>query len=324
MPGEVIYYQVIPGPNYSNCGSVTWTITKGSFSSSSTVTTRTLPITENATVYWNDVPEIGTLKATSTCSEGSLTVGPKNYTIRSLKGKTPQNLRIQNGSALPLCSTSPLYIAVDKLIVPNTGSATSIPQYDADGYEWQLSQPSAWNYSGNSELITLTPITGCSAGNIRVRAYINSCSGFKYSEWTSPILLRNVPTLTLTAPNGASSYVLQCGNTNSVTLTTTAISCANNYTWTFPSSWRAGTASSPVTTTSNSIVLTPLSTPANAAGIAGNVTAGANLSCGTYPSSLSITYINPPLNNPVFTSSSVSELCSNASGSVSVSPIWRG
>lgn len=311
-PDETLYYEVFTtGAQQTGC-KYKWTITKGEIIGDDDE--------QKVAVEWDDITDKGTLKVTlSNCTEATNTSKTEEYAIRSLKGKTPQNLRIQNGSALSLCSTNPLYIAVDRLSVPNTGAGTSIPQYDADGYEWQLSQSGAWNYSGNTEQITLTPITGCSAGTIRVRAYINSCSGLKYSEWTNPISLRSVPTLSLTT-NGASSYTMQCGNTNSVTFTTTAISCAN-YTWTFPAGWRHGTASSPVTTSTNSITLTPLSTPANASGIPGNVIAVADLGCGTYSSSLSISYSNPALSYPVFTASSKQILCSNTSGTVAINTV---
>jgi hypothetical protein len=321
-PSEAILYSVTADPStYSGCGRITWTVTKGSFNGTNSQTTKETDWGQSVAVYWNDEAEIGTLKATAACSTGgSLTVGPISYTIRSLKNQTPQNLSIKNGGALPVCSMNTLHLGVDRLSVPNTGFGTSIPVYEANGYEWKLSEPNNWLGVSNTELISISPTSPCAGGTIQVRAYITSCSGLKYSEWTTPIALRQSVPFVIKANNNT-SYNVRCGNSDPVTFTATDIACAGSYTWNFPSGWRAGGQVGPITTTTNSITLTPLSTPGNAAGIPGPVSATVNWGCGAYQASMNVSYSDPILSTPVFSSTNTSVLCSNGAATIAIEPV---
>lgn len=318
-PSEAITYSVA-APNHSQCGQITWTVEKGSFNGVNAQTTKTTEWGQSVSVYWNDVAEIGTLKATATCSSGgAISIGPISYTIRSLKNQTPKNLMIKNGGPLPVCSINTLHLGVDRLSVPNTGFPTTIPVYDADGYEWKLSEPNNWMGVSNTELITISPTSPCAAGTIEVRAYINNCSGRKYSEWTTPMALRQSPTVVIRANDNA-SYNVRCGDSDPVTFTATSIECAS-YTWNFPSGWRAGGQVGPITTTTNSIVLTPLSTPANAGAIPGPVTVTANLGCGGYQASMNVSYSAPVLSTPAFSPANTGVLCSNSAATIAIEPV---
>jgi hypothetical protein len=288
-PGQAITYTVNPNPNFSDCGNFTWTLTNGSFDfGANPPTTSRTTTTNSIVVFWTDTPADGTLKVTSTCSEGPMIVTEK-YAIRSLKTRTPANARANQTPTL--CSTTGIDLYVDVMFLNNTGGTTGITQEYADGYEWVL--PSGWKSSGQSGTITtttnyiaVTPDHGCAEGSVTVKAFKSGCtSGKKYSESASISLARPRPTLTITPQAGYSGP--SCGAAQAVTFTVTPISCASNYTWSFPSGWSPAS----VTSGSNSVTVTP----SGGANDAGNIVATANLSCGiTVPSATKTLTFSPP------------------------------
>jgi hypothetical protein len=317
-PGELNDYEVItPDVKQTNC-VYKWSVTNGKIYNGED-SKRTVSVT------WDDTATPGVLKVTLTkCGASSLNTSTSvSYVIRSLSGKTPQNLKILEGGPLELCSTNTRTLKVDRLAVPNTGLGTNILQYDADGYEWELSESANWFGITSSELITLTPKTNCAGGTIRVRAYINTCGSKKYSAWSSAIALRSNLAYKVTAPNGANSYVQTCGKTDAVTFSVSPISCATGYTWTFPSGWKTnGNAGSGVITSDPSITLIPPPPGTAKAAIEGSLTATANLGVCSFQYG-ALTFINSDeaLPKPEFTLSSIKSLCSNSTGIIEVKAI---
>ena len=293
-PGQQIFYTLSPGSNFNSCGTVTWTLTNGSFDSGNTITTATGPVTSTVTVFWNDVAGNGTIRATSTCAEGALVVN-QTYAIKSLAGRTPANP--QAYQALPFCSVATILIGVDVMFLLNTGGNTGIDQQRADGYEWVL--PAGWSYAGLTgtvstpqENINIYPDNGCRAGTVSVRAYMDCTSGKKYSSSATISLARPSPSIYITPQAGYAGP--GCGGTQPVTFTVNhSLSCVapnNGFQWVFPAGWNA----SGIFTNSNSITLTPSGGAADGGPI--NVTV--NLTCGTQLASTpyQLVFVAPAIN----------------------------
>lgn len=282
-PGERMTYSVVPGPNFRNCTSFAWTVSNGSFSSTSSVTSTTTTSLD-VDVFWNDSPSTGTLAVSATgCTEGSFTKS-STYTIRSLNGRVPQNLRYNQ--LQPYCSTLGIHLTVDVMWLENTGAGTSVqPQQRADGYEWFL--PAGWKHNGvggtvrtPQEFIYIEPDNGCVGGSVTVKAYKDCSSGRKYSSSSSISINRPTPSITVTPPSGYTGP--SCGAVQPVTFAVTPISCATSYTWVFngpdsntPTGWLP--TPGPVVTPTNYITVTPSGSGRDG----GTIQVTANLNCGT-------------------------------------------
>lgn len=279
-PDESVRYTVNPNPDFSGCGTYTWTLTNGTFSLGQTVTSTTTT-TGYVDVYWKDVAGNGTIKVTSTCDQGAMSVGPLTYAIRSLAGRAPANTRANQ--TLPFCSTTAISLQTDVMFLQNTGGATNIPQQRADGYEWTL--PTGWSFSGSSttEIVTIFPDNGCRQGTATVKAYVNCSSGRKYSNSASVSLARTY-SVAINFPTGYSGP--SCGDTAPRTFTVSGVpACASNISWSFPAGWKGpnNTPSPILNLPGTSITLTPSGT-AGTDGVsqdAGTIYATVNLSCGT-------------------------------------------
>lgn len=258
-PGEKITYQLQIGGNFSSCGSYSWTVSNGSFSSVSSVTSKTSTSNE-VDVYWNDVAGNGTLTVSSTCAEGVMTKS-SSYAIKSLKDRNPENLR--TGIPNNYCGVNTVSVFVNEMILENTGGATGISQQYADGYEWSL--PAGWKSNGVSGTVTssapfisITPDNGCVGGSLSVKAYMNCNSGKKYSSLASISLDRPSTSITITPQAGYAGP--GCGAVQNVTFTVNhSLTCVDpniGYTWVFPEGWGAG-LTKPFNTSSNSITITP-------------------------------------------------------------------
>lgn len=282
-PGQQVFYTLSPGQNFSNCGIVTWTLTNGSFETGNTVTTKTGAVNVTQTVFWNDVAGTGTIKATSTCTEGALSV-TQTYAIKSLKNRDLGNPHAFQ--TLSLCSTAPIQIGVDLMFLFNTGGTTGITQQQADGYEWAL--PAGWTYNGlsgtvtsSTEYITISPDNGCRAGTVTVKAFMNCTSGKKYSNASTISLPRATPSITITPPAGYPGP--GCGSTAPVTFTVnhnlTCLVANNAFQWVFPSGWNiSGTF-----TNGNTITATPSggALDGDLGGNQGRINVTITLACGT-------------------------------------------
>lgn len=116
-----------------------------------------------------------------------------------------------------------------------------------NGYEWEI--PSGWTVvsGGNTKSIVVKP-NNCSGGTIRVRGKNTVCTGNTfYSNWST------VKTITRTLPTpGAISGAdqLNCSDATTRTYSISAVTGAENYTWTLPSGWSG-------TSTTTSINVTP-------------------------------------------------------------------
>lgn len=316
-PGERITYSVIPGPNFRNCTSFAWTVSNGSFSSTSSVTSTTTTSLD-VDVFWNDSPSTGTLTVSATgCTEGPFTKS-STYAIRSLTGRVPQNLRYNQ--LQPYCSTIGIHLAVDVMFLENTGGTTGITQQRADGYEWTL--PSGWKYNGSGgtvrtpqEFIYIEPDNGCVGGSVTVKAYKDCSSGRKYSSSASVSINRPTPSITVTPPSGYTGP--SCGAVQPVTFTVTPISCASTYTWVFngpdantPTGWLSSPG--PVVTNTNYITVTPSGTTRDA----GSIQVTANLDCGTQLTAITynLDFQEPQIIGPSLICSTGSYSVQNATG----------
>lgn len=111
---------------------------------------------------------------------------------------------------------------------------------------------------------------------MKVRAIaggVNNCDGsiVSVSKWSNITLSRlpNPSSLQVSAPSNFTTT--SCGNNTPVTFTTTSVSCATNYTWTYPSGWTQ------VSKINNKITLRP----SGGNGDVGDIKAKAVLACGT-------------------------------------------
>jgi hypothetical protein len=317
-PGEGIYYNLNPD-GVAGCGTLTWTITNGSFELYSDVTTTTTRADQSVLVYWRDVAGTGQLKVTATCNNNYALSKTSSYAIRSLNGRTPANARASQ--SLEYCSTSSVQLTVDVMYLQNTGGTTGVTQQQADGYEWVL--PTGWSSSGQTgtvrtttNYITVSPANGCSGGSVSVKAY-KSCVDRKYSSAATISLARVGISASLPIPPGYTSP--SCGNTTPVTFTAKDLSCAAYYRWTFPPGYTGpGGASSPHISSTNSITLTPSGSSADNGSIFVEISIGG---CETKVQSFSAIYSYQPPDQPQITPGSTALLCSGGSGIVSVEPV---
>lgn len=281
--GNGVQYRLLAGSAYHSCNAVSYTVTHGSFSSSSTVTTTTAPYASYVTVYWDDYQGNGVLSASSSCNEGTAAASA-TFAIRSLKGLTPEGIRV---SASPnYCSTAAINVYVNVLYLPNTGAGTSFTQQMADGYEWVL--PSGWTGISSSNVITISPTNGCVEGTISVRAYMN-CDVKKYSDAATLVLSRNnLPTMNITPQAGYSGP--SCGATGVVTFTVnnppSCVATTGGYSWTFPPGWHVTNQ----VTNGNTIQAIPTGNSTDA----GPITVVITTNCGKqFTGTGSLTFINP-------------------------------
>jgi hypothetical protein len=317
-PGEAIFYNLNPD-GVAGCGTLTWTITNGSFELHSDVTTITTRADQSVVVYWRDVAGTGQLKVTAACANSYALSKTSSYAIRSLKGRTPANPRALQ--SLEYCSTSPIQLMVDVMYLENTGGSTGVTQQQADGYEWVL--PTGWSSNGSTgtvrttaNYITITPATGCSGGSVSVKAYKN-CVERKYSSAATISVARVGFSSSLPTPPGYTRP--NCGNTTPVTFTAKDLSCAAYYRWIFPAGYTGpgGTTGSYITPT-NSITLTPSGSAADVGMISVEISIGG---CETKVQHFSTPNFGTPPAKPQFASGSTALLCSAGSGIVSIEPV---
>ncbi len=316
--GVELNYSLIPGANFSSCGTVTWTVTNGSFSPTTDVTTTTSTVAGTVKVTWKDVADKGILTAASACFEGALSVS-KTYAIKSLAGRTLANARANQ--TLLFCGTSTISLSVDVMFLLNTGGTTGITQQRADGYEWTL--PTGWNFSGgsSSEFVNIYPDNGCRGGTVTVKAYVDGgcTSGKSYSKEATINISRPTPSISITPQAGYGGP--SCGSGQPVTFTVNHnVSCVaanNGFLWVFPLGW----LTSPVFTNGNFITVTP----SGGANDGGPINVTVNLSCGT---SLSATPLQLVFAPPVISVSS--PVCSEGSNVTlsnvppTISVTWSG
>jgi hypothetical protein len=268
----------------SGCGNITWTVTNGTIWSSvnnewrSTVT---VSISTTVEVKWNDVADKGKLKATITCSEGTISV-EKSFPICTLTGLTPQNphANINWKSMQPCDYATSITLFVDVMMMTWTGGVNGSPMERADGYEWTI--PAGWSANGQTgpatintiEFISVTPATACSAGTISVRGY-KECFGKKYSNSATFDMTKTKPVTIVQVPSAFTGSF--CGNNQTVTFTGPTFSCATSYTWSVSAPGWLHNNPSVFTTTQNTVTLAPSGDITDA----GTITVTANLNCGT-------------------------------------------
>lgn len=178
----------------------------------------------------------------------------------------------------PLCSTNTVYVIFTPLKYRKTGSTNSTDEYGSgiSFYEYEL--PSGWTmtsgYIGSgsapglvtaSNNVSIQP-NRFSSGDIKVRAINSLCNTLKSSLWT--IIPTNRPVLNLKS-NNSENITINCGDNRPFTFTVengNLATCAT-FEWdTANKGWLTSTGAaitSPITTTTPTITLIPVSTLSN-------------------------------------------------------------
>lgn len=173
-PGTPESYSVLVendlGEQFSKC-SFKWKIKKGKFypnqgnynslDDSYELTTSTYQVI----VLWDNTTTKGDLSVQlENCEKTSLNVSRStgSVIIKSINNVTPSQIMVNNVAKtshhIDYCSTAPVTLAIDRLIIPNTPSSSN-PYYPntlyVDMYEWTL--PTGWRTSDNKTGTFTTP-----------------------------------------------------------------------------------------------------------------------------------------------------------------------
>jgi hypothetical protein len=312
-PKQGTFYTAIPPQQVQGCGNYQWSISGGTFNNdpNNPITTSNTGNTNTVTAYWTELnaggSARGTLSVTMTCGQDSYSTN-ETYWIRTLKGLTP-NARANN--TIDLCSVNQVSLYCDGMYLPNTPVPGSpYGAESASAYEWEI--PTGWSFSGSStsNLVNIYPTDGCKEGTARVRAYMDNCnSGRLYSNWSSPITIRNPISSTISVPSGYSGP--KCADTTPVTFTAASISCATQYQWSVSNTgWQLSSPSTSFNGTTNTITLRPSGTPADDAVLTVNII----LPCGSKTQTYRLFYSDSaPLSPGIGRNSYNFELCDNES-----------
>lgn len=293
-PSNGMEYNVSVPDGFEGCG-ITWSVdsNNGSISGGNTGT--------SVVVTWQEgSPNIAKLTATfSNCGTGHENNNNITATItQTILSISQETFTYGSSISIPYCPTTPrVNVSVSRMYVPNTGGIAQPPLQEV-AYVWRV--PAGWKQEGTNNagpatvattvnFINIVPVSCPVQATITVQGNINNTCGGSLSSQTATISLNITQTLAVTAPSGYTGS--HCGNVSPVTFTVPSVSCATNYVWSFPSSWRGpnnetGTA----TTTTNSINLTPAGLPSDAGSIGANIT----LACGSIPAvSYTVPYVTP-------------------------------
>jgi hypothetical protein len=273
-PKQGTFYTAQPPSQVQGCGNFQWTISGGTFNNDplNPVTTANTGNNNTVTAYWTELDASGaargTLSVTMTCGQDSYNASG-TYFIKTLKGLNP-NARANN--RIDFCTVNQVSLYCDVMYLPNTPVPGSpYGAESASGYEWEI--PSGWSFSGsgNTNIVNISPADGCTEGTARVRAYMDNCnSGRLYSNWSSPITIRNPISSTISVPSGYSGP--KCADTTPVTFTAANLSCATQFQWSISNTgWHLSSPSTSFNGTTNTITLQPSGTPADDAVLTVNI-----------------------------------------------------
>jgi hypothetical protein len=301
-PGELVDYSLTIPDGYSFC-SATWSRQSGAGTFFNNITTGT-----NVKVTWNEQsPNQVTLQAVvrfrkntvTSCSaqgveEVTLTISPV------LRSVFQESFNSVSPITVPYCpSGQPIAtISVNNMYIKNTGSFGEPPLAEVERYEWII--PAGWKQydTGLSGTVYSTipiiqiqptnPSGICSSGgSLKVRGIASGatkCVGQIPSISNQlTILLNRTPEFTLSPQSGYSGQT--CNQTTPVTFTATPMTCASDYSWSFPNQGTAWTGSSDT----NVITLTP----DGSSNTQGPITITANLNGCTLSKTYNITFTKP-------------------------------
>jgi hypothetical protein len=293
-PGFPTSYSVSIPSNFGAC-LIKWTVTNGSINGDDTK--------KDVSVTWNDTPgAIATLTVKfSGCENGNPNEGASSTlteTILSIKNQAWDSY----GSSVPLdyCNTRNIIISMPHMYVSGTGGIAQPPRIEVQ-YAWTI--PGGWiehnsgqtgNVTTTSNVIQIDAVGCAKPGNVSVYGTLapgQFCS-LAANSATANISLNGINPVISVAPPPGYTGSTDCNRTPVVfTATATpALGCINSYSWHFPAGWTNITPSG----NGNSVTATPSGTDQDA----GQVTATANLSCGTQLASgpITISFIQPTLN----------------------------
>lgn len=219
--------------------------------------------------------------------------------ILSVKGQSVPTY--YNSLDVDICSKNPVRIQIPPIYVQGTGGIGEPPLQEAT-YVWTL--PSGWAFRGvdsgctalNS--IDIYPTECAKQGNVLVRGAVGGgCQPTGFTSTASISLNVAVPYMKM-GPQGAYTGAI-LGKIEPVSFAATvspSLQCVSSYKWSFPPGWKSNGQSSPVTTTTNTITITPSGTPSDA----GAISVMANLACGGVltTSSFNVPFIPPQITGP--------------------------
>ena len=206
-------------------------------------------------------PEKGTLRVTtSNCSptgENGSTV-TNSYTRHSVFGlawPTTGTCNSVLNKEIPLCNPGVATLCVDPLYVAGTGGAGEPARKEVDRYIFSI--PAGWRGNGThngptqisqtTRSITLEPLPGTNTGTtISVFGSVSNTCGGTHNSPPFNITINRTP-VKVEPPVGFTG--LTCGQKAPIIFRATALSCATNYAWTFPSDWTGSSTGQAITLT---------------------------------------------------------------------------
>lgn len=284
-PIEGTQYEVTSPGDLGGC-KVQWSVTNGDYTVDSNDSRK-------ITVNWKDIPgAIGKITATFVYCTNSLydntEAPPLEELILSVKDQSWD--LYTNSVNIDYCTEDIVYLNVPQMFVKGTGGLDEPPKTEV-AYVWTL--PSGWEDISTGatgvviryeSYINITPTKCAVPGKVRVEGTIRDYCGSSALSSAAEISLNGADPIVTIGPESGYSGPAAC-KTDPVTFTATmnyALACVSNYTWQFPLGWKWLNPStniyesSPVSTTSNTIDLTPSGSSADA----GAIKVSAKFSCG--------------------------------------------
>lgn len=298
-----IQYEVSRPTGFSSC-QINWTVSGGEIPGA-----RNLP---TVVVVWRDTPGVtGTITATfSNCSSAESgnngKTASRSELILSVKNQSWGSFT--NSINVDFCTKSSLILTMPRMFVLGTGGIGQPPRQEVS-YGWTL--PSGWRevstgrtgfFGTPVNTIAIEPIQCSRPGLVTVFGTLAGAGPFCNSaanSATATISLNGINPVVAIGPQPGYTGGTICDNTPVTFFASVnaVLGCATGYRWEFPASWKwrdpanGLLKSSPITTTGNSISLTPDGT----ANISQPIKVIALFACGSQVSSGN--YV-PPFNQP--------------------------
>ncbi|HRJ82924.1 MAG TPA: T9SS type A sorting domain-containing protein [Cyclobacteriaceae bacterium] len=301
-PVSATWYEVSVPSGLTSC-QINWSATNGT-------ATKDPNNQRKAKVVWNDTPGAsGTVTATFVnCSNESKNGTTANKTELILSVKNQAWGSYGTSVNVDYCTKAQVYLTVPRMFVQGTGGIAQPPRVEV-AYAWTL--PAGWKEVGTgrtgffgtpTNFITIEPIDCSKPGNVTVYGTLDGAGPF--CNLAAPSA---TATINLNGLNPAVAIGPQPGYTGGTICDITPVNftasmnavfgCVTGYKWEFPSSWKwrdpadGQLKSSPITTATNSISLTP----DGSANISQPIKVSALFACGSQVSSGS--YV-PPFKKP--------------------------
>lgn len=239
IPGFETMYELTV--SYGTVSRVDWTVTGGSFSSTTTQKYLTKYTNEPVSVYWENISFLdgytGTLKA-EVIVDGEIITKTFKQKIRTLKDVTPPNLYATPSSSIPMGKTSVAVRFTKEFFYPGT-PVNGSGRLPVDKFEWTL--PAGWvTTSGQSGTFVSTNSSlsvkadNIVSGTIKVRGINREAPIDDRSNYASLTVSRN-NTLSLpfkSVPPSVSWGVQTC------VFEAELLSGNCTYEWSVPAGWK--------------------------------------------------------------------------------------